>query len=572
MPTRKNYNNFDVAIYVTAPGIDRINVENMEQEFAFFEKYIKVDKVYLETFRKNITIPRDKMIKIKQFFNDKGIKTSGGITTTIKDSEKDNRFMNAVCYTDSDMRLKIKEVAEYTASLFDEFILDDFYFTNCTCPSCIEAKGDKSWPDFRLDLMAEVSENIIINPAREVNPDVDIIIKYPNWIESFQHAGYNTEVQPDLFDKLYTGTETRNTAFTHQHLPRYASYSLMRWVENIKPGYNGGGWFDWIDCIHNIGSYLEQAYLTVFSGTKELMLFCFSGLKDSVFVPALGHELKKLDNISGELKDPVGIPVYEPHHASGEDHLYDYLGMTGLAFEPTPDFPGADSLIVVTANSAADSNIITRLKKHLMNGGDAVITSGFLKRMKGAGIEELTTVKYTDKKANVKKYAMDTLHCAYSEYIDGSQDILFPVLNYKNNSTWPLIVGVNNENTFPVLLQDYYGKGKIYTLTIPDNYGDLYNLPEVVLTKIRYYFMQDFDLYLEAEAKIGLFAYDNDSFIVESFLPYHRTARVHFRNTGVKLFSENGEEIKNKVIREGETIFDIELPPSSYKFFKYRAK
>ena len=55
-----------------------------------------------------------------------------------------------------------------------------------------------------------------------------MIIKYPNWIESYQETGYNPEAQAEIFDYVYTGTETRDPLFTHQHLPRYSSYSLMR--------------------------------------------------------------------------------------------------------------------------------------------------------------------------------------------------------------------------------------------------------------------------------------------------------------------------------------------------------
>jgi hypothetical protein len=33
--------------------------------------------------------------------------------------------------------------------------------------------------------MAEVSRDLIIGAARAVNPKVRIIIKYPNWYESF---------------------------------------------------------------------------------------------------------------------------------------------------------------------------------------------------------------------------------------------------------------------------------------------------------------------------------------------------------------------------------------------------
>ena len=69
-----------------------------------------------------------------------------------------------------------------------------------------------------------------------MNPNCKIIIKFPNWVESYQEAGYDPAVQRHIFDGIYTGTETRNTKATDQHLPRYLSYSLVRLLENYAPG------------------------------------------------------------------------------------------------------------------------------------------------------------------------------------------------------------------------------------------------------------------------------------------------------------------------------------------------
>ncbi len=103
--------------------------------------------------------------------------------------------------------------------------------------------------------MKEVSENLIIKPAKAINPNIKITVKFPNWMESYQEAGYNPGEQKDLFDMIYTGTETRHQRHTDQHLPRYESYSIMRYMENLAPGRNGGGWFDCYQC------YPMDAYL-----------------------------------------------------------------------------------------------------------------------------------------------------------------------------------------------------------------------------------------------------------------------------------------------------------------------
>ncbi|MFP4016793.1 MAG: permease [Halanaerobiales bacterium] len=568
------YKNFDLAIYCPAPDLERYdNMDDLAKDIDFFQKHLKVDRVYLETHRNKVDVSREKMLAVIELFQEKGIAVSGGITPTIRGEMNDrisDRFLNVFCYTDEEMRQEIKEISEYTASLFDEFILDDFFFTNCACPSCIEAKGSQTWPEFRLNLMKDVSENLIVGPAKKVNPDVKVIIKYPNWIESFQQSGYNTAAQPAIFDYIYTGTETRDSRYTHQHLPRYASYSLMRWMENLKPEHNGGGWFDWIDCIHNIGYYLEQAYLTAFSKAKELMLFSFGGLKNTVFVPALGHELGKLDNYLAMLGNPTGIKVYEPNHADGEDHLYDYLGMIGLAFEPTPKFPETDSTILVTENSSIDDNIIKKMKAHMLKGGNIVMTSGFLNKMTDKGAEEFTSVSYSDRKVYTNSYAFETMGCAFANYTKGHKEIIFPALIFKNNTTWPLIVAMDEENSFPLLTKDNYGNGCIYTLIVPDNFADLYHLPNPVLNKIRQEVMGDMDVYLEGDSNVGLFLYDNNTFIIESFLPHRSSIKIHIKGSNIELTElKSSKQVKGQKISENEWVFEFNMEPTNYYLFKY---
>ena len=69
---------------------------------------------------------------------DRGVRTSGGITWTI---DEGNRF-ETFCYSDPKHRAWVKKVIEHTARLFDEIILDDFFFTSCKSDIEIAAKGD----------------------------------------------------------------------------------------------------------------------------------------------------------------------------------------------------------------------------------------------------------------------------------------------------------------------------------------------------------------------------------------------------------------------------------------------
>ena len=146
-------------------------------------------------------------------------RTSGGLGLT---ANEPNQFQS-YCYSTPEDREKVKAMTEFTARHFDEIILDDFFFSNCKCDRCIAAKGDKSWTRFRTEQLDDVSRDLIIGPAKAINPKVRLIIKYPNWYESFQGLGYDLAVEPKLYDAIYTGTETRD-ANSGQRLQSYQSY------------------------------------------------------------------------------------------------------------------------------------------------------------------------------------------------------------------------------------------------------------------------------------------------------------------------------------------------------------
>lgn len=540
------YKNFGLAIYCTAPFLNRISIEELKNDFKFFQRYLHVDKVYLETHRGKDDVSKEKMINFKNFFESEGIIVAGGITTTIDsldDPVHDLRIFHTFCYSKDSLKKRLQEIVEYTASLFDEIILDDFYFTSCSCEDCIKSKGDKSWQEYRLNLMTEVSQKYVVDPAKRVNPEVNMIIKYPNWVESYHENGYNPETQKDIFDEIYVGTETRDPKYTQQDLPRYLSYYLMRWFENVKPSKNKGGWFDSFEC--NLNQYLEQAYLTLFAKAKEITLFDFNSLRNTVYIPPLGFELERLDNILSLLGDPMGVRVYHPFHSDGEDHLVDYLGMIGIPFEPSPYFSFQESPIFITETSCGDRDILNKMKKALISGNTIIITSGVLRRLRGKGIEEFTSVRYTDRKVNIDFFAIDSAMIGFTKYVH-SQEILFPVLEYYTNSSWPVVVGIKGERNFPILLKDFYGSGKLYVLNVPDNFFDVYNLPVEVLNEIRKIFMEKIGIYFEGEGKISLFLYNNNYAIVESFLPHRSEITLRFKDKSTKiLLNPNGFKLIN---------------------------
>jgi hypothetical protein len=54
-------------------------------------------------------------------------------------------------------------------------------------------------------------------------------------------------------------------------------------------------------------------------------------------------------------------------------------------------------------------------------------------------------------------------------------------------------------------------------LTIPENFADLYHIPEPALNAIRRHLTSHLPVQLDAPGKVSLFVYDNDTFVVENF-------------------------------------------------------
>jgi hypothetical protein len=566
------YRNFKTAIYCPVRDVNRIAVDpEFDRNFAFIEKHIKLDKVYLETYRGGHFIEKDKVLKVKEYFSQKGIKTSGGITTDVSG----NWEFKSLCYTKTEHRELLKQVVQFTAEMFDEIIFDDFFFTNCKCESCIKAKGDRSWAEFRTELLQEISEDIIVKTAKQVNPRVNLIIKYPNWYDDYQYTGYNLQDEPQIFDQVYTGTETRDTRYSQQDLQRYLSYFLMRYLENVKPGANGGGWFDTFDCMYNLGSYAEQCYLTLFSKAREVTLFCMNSLlyRDNIFVPIAGYVFEQVDEFLGKLGNPTGISCYKPYHSSGENYLFGYLGMLGLPLEPQPEFPTDREVILLTESAKKDPQIMGKIKGHLNAGKKVVMTSGLLEALGDKSIAEIADIRVNNHKTIVDQFAYPMHECSFGNYYDTATPVLIPQIEYATNDCVPLIVAFAESKNYPILLQIKYGRGILYVLTIPENHGDLYHFPAAILDMIRRTIMADQPVRLEGPSQIGLFTYDNNSFIVESFLPHHTDCQIVINQKGVELVDLiSGLTVTGSESEEGGSYFQIKIAPTTYRVFRYQAK
>ena len=574
-----HYENFKTVVYCTAQNMAGMTEETLKKQLAFFEKYVGVDKVYLEPYRDGLLLPDEQIALCRRVFEAAGIEVAGALTTTCEDlspADADKqRLGGTYCYVNKAMRERLVKTVRYTARHFDEFIIDDWFFTNCTCDECRAAKGERSWEDFRTELLAEVSRELIVKPAKEVNPRCRVIIKYPNWSEAYQESGYSPARQKDIFDGVYTGTETRDTAHSDQHLPKYMSYSLSRLLEHYAPGRNGGGWFDPYGCSP-MELYLEQAYLTAFARSRELCLFCWGSLYRNRLVTPLGLQLELIDRLLGKVGDCRGVPCYLPPDAQGEDHLEDFLGMMGIPLEPVPEFPAESRCLFLTAQALKDPAIVEKLKAYVAAGGRAVVSSGFLCGALGRGIEDMTSIRFRGRRFRTNEFIEDGMMAPQSYF--SRHGMGFPLLEHRNNTTWALCKAVAGEENYPLLLRDPYGKGQLYTLAVPDEYGLLYDVPAPLWRVIRSVFALDVPVYLDGPTQISLFPYEGDAFGLYRYVGGLSRGRVKIVVRGVAdalVDLRSGEELLPAAVRaraeEPETVFDVfMLEPGDFRFFRVK--
>ena len=69
-------------------------------------------------------------------------------------------------YADPENREFAKKAVEMAARHFDEILLDDYYFFDRKTDYDIKAKGNRSWTQYRLDTMREVTKNLIVGAGQ----------------------------------------------------------------------------------------------------------------------------------------------------------------------------------------------------------------------------------------------------------------------------------------------------------------------------------------------------------------------------------------------------------------------
>jgi hypothetical protein len=605
------YRNFKAAIYIAVGDVKQLaDRATFDREFGRASSQLKFDKVYIEAYRDRRFATDAELERVKRWFREKGVETSGGITLA---AGGEGGQFGTFDYEKPEDRAEAERAVRLAAKHFDEVILDDFFFYTSKSGADIAAKGSRSWTQYRIEKMREVSRDLVIQPARQANPRVKLIIKYPNWYEHFHGLGYDLAEQPKMFDAIYTGTETRDPIITDQLLQQYESYGIYRYLSNVRPdGGNLGGWVDTFS-TRSVDRYAEQLWDTLFAKAPEITLFNWhpmseakpldpgtrpwTGMRTSFDWSAIAREhpgagwgtaansaLELADSVLGELGKPVGVASYRPPHATGEDFLHNYIGNLGIPIELYPTFPSTAGTILLTQGAAADPQILTKIEERLRAGAKVIVTSGFLKATQGKGFEHLAEWEATGHTIAVDQY-FDGYGAGngvpLSEAGKPSKPVLFPEVRFYTNDSWGIIRGVSAAKGFPMVLMNRYSKGTLYLWTIPENFGDLYNLPRPMLTRIKEYLLPDAPVRLDAPPQVALFTYDNSAFIVENYRDEPAQVTISIAGTPAAL-REITQKIRLAPVPERAAAdnfsrgraqpprrsFTIDIPPHSFRLFK----
>ncbi|MBN1398199.1 MAG: hypothetical protein JXA06_09245 [Bacteroidetes bacterium] len=490
---------------------DLINLLSDDAKFKQTMSYfapIKIEKAYLEGSNRGdekIQLMRE----ISARFHAMNIKTVGAMVPVSE--------TGPMCYNNPEHLALLEKRMKSLASIFDEIILDDWLFTICTCEKCIKGRGDASWADYRTNLLVEKSKKHIIDPAKKINPRVNVIIKYPNWYEGHRQNGYDVHKETLLYDKMAVGIETRISEIQDQHIPVYSGYVFQKWWTSVAPSKWIGSWLDNYGMKGGARYYNAQLWQAIMAQTPEIILWCGGQLyhtnPSSDVYPDFMKMLLEFDKAAGLLEGSSrGVPMYLPYGSTGEYNIFGYLGMIGIPIEPAAEFPAKSQNAIFTLHSLQDTGLSEKMLQRLKDGKDVFMTWDLYKRLGKSEFKKvlslLPSVCYvTSSDIRIREGWSDTI-------IHIDKPMTFPRIE---TTTWPYVrdVAVVEEDYDPaVFLRTNYLNGTIYILNVPSNKHDLQRLPAEALTFIRRAFTKELGFGLIGPGNVACYLFGQKQYVL----------------------------------------------------------
>ncbi len=176
-------------------------------------------KVYIEAFRDGYQARREALYHAKRRFQAAGFEVSGCVTTTGV-GKRSTGWAPISCYTDQATQERLQRIFEYAAGLFDEIMIDDFWFTDCTCEQCDAARKAKTvrignqtysvaannWEACRCELMVRLSQDYLLAAAKRwlANQEMAAALKFMHYDYKFVGGTGKHGRWPRCFERLRT--------------------------------------------------------------------------------------------------------------------------------------------------------------------------------------------------------------------------------------------------------------------------------------------------------------------------------------------------------------------------------
>ncbi len=541
----KHVDELRLSTYITAHSVQGLlSTEAGRREAVSLLRANGITKVYLEVYRSGLVVKPELLRVVSDYFKSQGFSTVGGIATVpgenfgVAQEGKLGWFNWKNPKTQNDLR----QVMHDAAQIFDTFIVDDFLCTGDTSAESKAAKGDRSWSEYRRALLTDLASSVFIEPARSVNPDIHMIIKYPQWYDRFHMFGYDVESGPRLFDEVWVGTETRGQ-YTQRFgfVQPYEGFVNYRWLASLSGNKIGGAWFDHGDCDKL--DFIEQAYQSVLAGASELVLFSY----DAFVEGHAGHHLLRTDfetlvKLAKVVKDNpvVGVVAYKPPQsdAGGDLYIMDFIGMFGVPLVPVSYYPDDAKAIFLPAQAASDPDIVTKVQSSLKSGTRIIMTAGFLSKVNDNGqLAVLAGIaKPVSRPITANKFLVSGIATALPQPLDleamfgfGDAEILLeaivgdekvPFLTKSKNGE----IYVLNTHTFSE--DDFEAVGEV--LLCPRQLG-LLDIPQSWANELRAAFIGGQSIQLDAPTRVTMQTLSNGDMVIHN---YNQT-KTEVRLTGM---------------------------------------
>lgn len=523
-----------LSMFFTAHAVDQFfSTDAGRREVIALLRANGISKAYLEVYRGGLIVESDLLKDAVKFLEEQGFGVGGAIATVPgKDfGVHQEGVLGWFNWQNKKTQDDLKNVMLDVAPIFKSFIIDDFLCTSDTSLESKTAKGEQGWSQYRRELLSRLSIELFIDPAKSKNPDIHMIVKFPQWYDRFHLFGYDVGRKSDVYDAVWVGTETRGQ-YTQRFgfVQPYEGFINYRWLSSIAGEKMEGAWFDHLDCDGQ--DFIEQAYQTVLAGAREIIFFnYYNFIEGHPGHHQIRKEFSSLAELASVIRNApvIGIPAYKPPHsdAGGDLYIMDFMGMLGISLIPVSEYPEGAETIFLPTQASSDPEITDKVRKSLAQNARIIATSGFLKNLGDEQLaKDIAGIFWNSETiplpADVVLTAEDSIQMSIPLDLELPMDVLSgkSILNALSGETLIPFLTVNEKEDFYVLnvhtfsQEDFDAVGEV--LLSPKLLG-LLEMPETWVNDIRNVFHHDTEFQLTAPARVSMQLLENGDIFIHNY-------------------------------------------------------